>query len=288
MRKRLLIRFKAFVGRYSRRGFRRRFLIINQAYLLINRFITPDFVVAQGHRMVVDKQDSLNLSVHGVYEPFETSLVKQHIKKGDTVLDIGANIGYYTLIFASLVGDEGKVVAFEPEPELFQLLTRNIDLNQYRNVIPVQKAVAEGEGVTKLFIDTFSSVDHRMYDSEDGRESVEIEMVSLDRFLQAADRNVDFIKMDIQGAEGSALKGMDALIRQNRRLMMITEFWPAGLARCGTDPREFVNALLGLGFSIQEIDEAGAHLAPVASAGRLVSAYSVSGFSQTNLLCKKG
>ena len=69
-----------------------------------------------------------------------TALVKRIVRNGDIVVDIGAHIGYYTLIFARLVGPKGKVFAFEPEPNNFNLLIKNIKINGYKNIIPVQKA----------------------------------------------------------------------------------------------------------------------------------------------------
>src|SRR3990172_1939329 len=83
-----------------------------------------DFAIVQGHKMYLGPKDSLNLSINGVYEDVETEFVKKIIHEGDIVLDIGANIGYYSLIFAKLVGKLGKVFSFEPEPYNFSLLNK--------------------------------------------------------------------------------------------------------------------------------------------------------------------
>ncbi len=82
-----------------------------------------------GHRMFLDRFDSLSLSVVGRHEQCITELVQQIIKPGDIVLDIGANIGYYTLIFARCVGPTGHVYAFEPDPGSFALLQKNVQIN---------------------------------------------------------------------------------------------------------------------------------------------------------------
>lgn len=112
---------------------------------VINSFIIShlksNFAEVQGHKMFLDSKDSLRLSIHGIYEPLETELAKKEVKKGNVVLDIGANIGYYTLIFAKLVGEDGKVFAFEPDPTNFALLKKNVEMNGYKNVMFVQKAV---------------------------------------------------------------------------------------------------------------------------------------------------
>ena len=81
--------------------------------------LITDFAEVMGHQMYLDPKDTLDLSINGVYEPFETSLVLDEVREGEVVLDIGAHIGYYTLIFAKLVGPLGKVFAFEPELENF-------------------------------------------------------------------------------------------------------------------------------------------------------------------------
>ena len=74
--------------------------------------------MVQGHKMFLDSKDSLDLFNKGVYEAFETKLVKKEIKRGDIIIDIGANIGYYSLIFAKIVGEKGKVLGIELIPEL--------------------------------------------------------------------------------------------------------------------------------------------------------------------------
>jgi FkbM family methyltransferase len=221
---------------------------------LINR-LKPNLVEINGHKMILDSKDSLFLSINKVYEPFETALVKNEIKKGDIVLDIGANIGYYTLIFAKIIGDEGKVFAFEPDPDNFLLLKKNVELNGYKNVIFVQKAVSNQTGKVKLYISDSNKGDHRIYDPGDGRHSIEIDAIRLDEFFEDFQGKIDFIKMDIQGAEGGALQGMLSLIKKNQNMKIITEFWPDALKLFGTDPAEILKLLIDAGFKLNRINE---------------------------------
>src|SRR5262245_590665 len=116
-----------------------------------------------GHRMYLDKLDSLQLSLRKVYEPIETRLVMDLVKPNQVVLDIGANIGYYTLIFSKLVGPGGRVYAFEPHPTNFSLLDRNVQTNGYKNATVVRKAVADATGSLKLYESELNSADHRIY-----------------------------------------------------------------------------------------------------------------------------
>src|SRR3990167_3637982 len=87
----------------------RKIVFIEKINLFIRTWLKPEFIVTKryGHKMFLDKIDSLYLSVHKDWEGFETSIIEKEVKKGQTVLDIGANIGFYTLIMARLVGEGG-------------------------------------------------------------------------------------------------------------------------------------------------------------------------------------
>jgi len=89
---------------------------------------TNDHVMVNGFKMYVDPTDALELKSKKIFEKFETELVKQEIHDGDTVLDIGANIGYFSLIFSKIVGNNGRVYAFEPDPNNFKILKKILKL----------------------------------------------------------------------------------------------------------------------------------------------------------------
>ncbi len=224
-------------------------------------------VTIDGHIIHLDPKDSLKLSVYGVYEPFETRLVQQEIKPGSVVVDIGANIGYYTLIFARLVGEKGKVFAFEPDPTNFELLKTNIEANGYQNVVLEQKAVSNTTGKLKLYVSEESAGDHRIYDSGDARQYIEIEAVTLDDYFGKQDISIDCIKMDIQGAEWAALVGMSALLRHAANMKLFMEYWPGGLERFGADPKAVLQFLQERDFVLNHIDEWKETVSPIAPAG---------------------
>jgi FkbM family methyltransferase len=240
----------------------------------------------QGHQMILDEKDSLGLLGNGCYEPFETDLVAAHVKKGDVVLDIGANIGYYTLLFARQVGETGRVFAFEPDPVNFSLLKRNVQRNGYRNVELIQKAVAAQTGTLPLYLSDDNRGDHRVYDSHDGRPSIEIEAVSLDDFFKDFGGRIDFIKMDIQGAEGGALRGMAGLLRKHSSVKLLTEFWPVGLHRSGLGAAQFIRMIQQHDFEMYHVNEEAKRLEP-ADVLQLTRVYTPENENYTNLLCTR-
>ncbi len=214
--------------------------------------------IAFGHPMQVDPEDQVittHLSKRGCFEPFETRVVQQLVKPGQTVIDIGANIGYYTLQFAKLVGPTGQVYAFEPDPSNFELLNRNVAQNGYANVITIQKAIGHQTGSIKLYQNPSNRGDHRVYQSDESRDSFDVQSISLDDYATEIHRPIDVIKLDIQGFEGFAFEGMKKLLDENRDIKIITEFWPRGLKMSGHEPRGFLEELIDQGFDVQVIDE---------------------------------
>lgn len=244
--------------------------------------IKPDFAEIQGHKMFLDSRDSLGLSIFGVHEPLTTKMVKKEVSKGDIVIDIGANIGYYTLIFASLVGENGKVFAFEPDPANFTILKKNIEINGYKNVVLVEKAVSNETNKLKLYL--HNSAENTIINMNNDYPYIEIDAVRLDDYFIENNLCINFIKMDIEGAEGKALQGMTNLLKKNSGIKVITEFRPLGLKQSGISPEEFLKLLLGFGFELYEINEQEKRIIPV-DIPKLLEGYPPEKEDSTNLLC---
>lgn len=253
----------------------------------LNNFIIkqlrPNYVNIQGNKIYLDSQDSLRLS-YGSYEPFETELIKKEVKKGFAVLDIGANIGYYTIMLSKLVGKKGKVFAFEPDPGNIAVLRKNIEVNGCKNVILEQKAVSDKNETIRLYICKYNRGDNRIYTSGDRRNFININAVKLDDYFKDYEGKIDFIKIDIQGAEGLALQGMEGLINKNKQLKITTEFWLCGLQRSRVSAEEYLGLLKRLGFKLFNINEQEGKI-ELTDAAKLLKEYTLEEDSYTNLFC---
>lgn len=156
------------------------------------------------------------LSVQYVEQSYE----KYHcLREGESIVDMGAHIGIFTVKAAKAVGDGGRVIAIEPQVDNLRFLQRNIEANELKNVIIVPKAVNSKKGKSKLYLSgrTWS---HSLLPQELGSsEFAEIEVDTLDNILRELGvKKVDFMKMNIEGAEVEALKGMDEIVRSIKRV----------------------------------------------------------------------
>ena len=257
---------------FSQKGLSRIYLF-KKINIIMSKYIRKGhtkFVYVDKNILYLDPEDSLGLSFQQ-YEPYTTSIISKFIRKGDVFVDVGAHIGYYTLLAAERVGASGKVFAFEPEKENFLLLQKNVILNGFTDrVILANRAVADYIEEKKLFICSINTGGHTLFDPRlksevfiaphfagDNSSDIDTEVVqsvTLDEFLGNKAR-VDFIKIDIQGGEGLALKGMLNILKNNPQVKLVSEFWPAGLTMLNSDPREYLNTFLQLGFTLYHIDE---------------------------------
>lgn len=259
---------------------------IRRAHERILRRLRPECVEAFGKPLYLDPADSLNLSIHGRTDPAETALLTALLRPGDIALDLGAHIGYYTLLLARGVGDTGKVYAFEPHPENAALLKRTVAESGYSFITVEQKAVWSETRNLPLALDPRGTVDHRTIPSIPDRKTIHVQAVALDDYFPPGAR-VDFIKMDLQGAEGHALLGMKRLLAEQPRLALLTEFEPWGLDASGFGAQRYLETLLDLGFTLHDT-RAPANPQAIESPAPLLDRYPPKKDLFTNLLCLKG
>lgn len=178
----------------------------------------------------------------------ERALLRRLIRPGMTVVDVGANIGIYTRFFSGLAAASGRVHAFEPAPSNYKRLQENAE--HFANVSLNQAAVGDRSGTIRLFVSDELNVDHRTFDSGDGRSGIDVPVVSLDEYFTAGQR-VDLIKIDVQGYELSVLQGAKRVLAENHDIKVLMEFWPYGLAKAAVAPARVIELINSLGFEIR-------------------------------------
>ena len=206
-------------------------------------------VTVHGHyRMAIDKHDSLCLlRNNGLFETEEVALCRLLIARGDHVLDIGANIGYYTLLFAGLVGETGSVSAIEPDAENYRLLRENLALNSLAGIIQTHQVALGGQtGTAKLYQSDNNNGMHRLYASVCCTDqATETPVITGDSLNLAP---LDFIKIDIEGYEPAALQGLSSTLKKSPNLKILSEFSPLSIWEAGFSPITFLDSMQQHGF----------------------------------------
>ena len=216
------------------------------------------------HDTASDIHISEQIKAAGIWEAFETDVMRQRIKPGDIFVDVGANIGYYTVVAATLVGSFGKVFAFEPDPTNFALLAKNSNINRLSNAWLINAAMTDSDADGKLFLNPENCGDHQIFDADGKRAAIPIRMLNGSNFLSSHVRHINFIKIDTQGAEVGVLMGLAPIIKSSLpNLKMIIEFWPFGLRKAGHKGDELLDLILGFDFvSYSIIDHEQNNLIP--------------------------
>jgi FkbM family methyltransferase len=192
-----------------------------------------------------------------LYETDVTELFLSRVSPGMTVVDLGANIGYYTLLASRLVGADGRVYAFEPDPDAYAYLERNVAHNRCTNVVAVNQAVGnrvDAVGFVRMGPE-------RGFIAERQPSSIPVDATTLDVFFGRLDwPAVHLVKIDIEGSEEVALAGMQELLRRNSTIQIVVELNLDAISRAGSTLARFVATLEGLGFSSGYLIEQHRHL----------------------------
>lgn len=166
------------------------------------------------HQMLIDVNDRgigrtlLNMKPNSPDREIAfMKVLRKELEPGMTALEIGANIGYATLIMAEIVGSKGKIYAFEPDPSNFKLLSRNIAINNYENVVSGYQMGISNANTSARFHKSKRSNLHSMTPTVHSSSTIDIDLIPVDEFMKDK-RQPNFIKMDIEGHEVEALEGM--------------------------------------------------------------------------------
>jgi len=212
-------------------------------------------VNVHGHKMFLTKKGFEEYSTQGIYGELDTLAVERLIKLGDNVVDVGAAIGYFTLIFARLVGINGMVFSFEPKTDRYEVLLKNIKVNNYSNIKTEKKAIMENnkkitffsrnDGIAGLrYKDDVESIQQDL-DGSKHKIPVEVITVELDDYLKKIDiiEDISFIKIDVDGPELLVLQGSKSLLK-NKNLKILME-WDRALSKeSGCNPSDMIDILI--------------------------------------------
>jgi len=240
----------------------------------------------QGFRLLIDADTrgvAPKLLLRGIYEPGMTRLLKRLVQRGMLVVDVGAHCGYMTMIAAHGVGASGLVYALEPAPAMFDLLDRNVRLNELRNVVALPYAASSTAGAVSFYLDrrsttrpSFSAENLREFGSE-----IRVHTLRLDDILDG--RDCDLLKIDTQGAELLVVDGaLDTLERSDA--IVLCEFWPAGLRNVGSDPNTLLQRFADLGYQFALVDDRSGRPQPCSRAQVAKMSLTLHRFDQPLLL----
>jgi FkbM family methyltransferase len=184
----------------------------------------------------------------GDWDLDESTLFTAHIEQGMTVLDVGANVGYYTLLAAQAVGSDGHVVAVEPDPLNTALLRENIARAGLTNVEIIAAAAWRDSAKLRLRRNPDNAGDSRVGRGRGAGRSVKVDAVALDDVL-GVEAVVHAVKIDAQGTDHVAVQGMERLLRRMHPIVFV-EFWPEAIRSIGDEPTAVIEYYRSLGFRL--------------------------------------
>ncbi|MFL9840416.1 FkbM family methyltransferase [Sphingomonas sp. ST-64] len=238
-----------------------------------NAFLGGDWSVCRvlgRYRMFVDTQDvglSTFLLLDGYWEMWTTEAMLRFIRPGMTAVDIGANLGYFSLLMGDLVGPTGRVVAFEPNPRMAARARQSAHVNGFAGITQIHEvALSDHGGETVMFVPPTEPKNAHFSQAtgRDGEMRVRVQRAdAFDAILDA-----DFIKIDTEGAEEAVWRGMEGILRRNRPLTIFLEFTPARYP----DPAAFLDTILASGFALNRIDYFDATTVPAVSRADVLDA----------------
>lgn len=193
-----------------------------------------------------------HLCLNGFWEPWVTLAVLRVLKPGWRCLDVGANHGYYSIVMSSVIGSTGRVVAIEPNHRLAAMVNKTLEVNGFNDrATAIAKAVSDQDKQIVKLVIPVGHTGHASLRQTAGAtdEVMEVETVSIDQLTADWDR-VDFIKIDVEGAEEAVWRGMRETVRRNPDIIVVLEF---GSGRYG-NPRAFLEAIVAEGFILRYVD----------------------------------
>ena len=205
----------------------------------------------------------------GTHEELVQDAMAAQVGAGFTVYDVGAHVGFFTLLASRLAGADGRVIAFEPRPDNVERLRRNIEANGARNVEVVAAAASDCDG-TAAFVMHESTLEGRLAAATE-RSTASVPTATIDALVCDGMRPPDLVKMDVEGAEGAVIRGAARTIDAHRPALLIEVHSPeAGREVADAIPCRYTFCDLATGIETGAPDLAAHYLAlPVVGPGRL-------------------
>jgi FkbM family methyltransferase len=189
----------------------------------------------------------------GVWEPFETHFVRSTLRPGHTFVDIGAHVGYFSLLAATCVGPSGQVIAFEPEPRNLSLLRQNLTRSGFANTRVVPFAATATSTWMSLALEEENRGGHHLVAL--GQAETVVRCVRPDDVLPA---RVDFVKIDVQGFDHEVVAGLERTLAANPSMTIMVELSRPELERRGIDVEVVLAWYASAGFILSMFDRSGA------------------------------
>jgi FkbM family methyltransferase len=186
--------------------------------------VRKQYSLAADLKLVADPYEfiGMQLAQSSVYEPDTVATLQAVIKPGMIVADVGANIGYYTVILGRLVGPNGSVHAFEPYPDSLSDLRRNTEINQLRNVSVSSCALSSSHGAATLYLGHGDVTNSLQPTKHSGNEAIAITTETLDRYASTHElRRLDLIKIDVEGAERDVISGASSVLEALKPMLLL-------------------------------------------------------------------
>ncbi|MEA5442683.1 FkbM family methyltransferase [Cyanobium gracile] len=206
-------------------------------------------------RMRLDTREVIQSSMaDGSYEPTQTAWARECLSEGDRFVDIGANFGWYTMLASTLVGQKGSVFAFEPSPVAAGIIAEAIEENALKNVTLVRAAVGDAVGHEQIYMPVNYSI-HSPSVFQSGKDftPLKVPLVKLDSYAPLADGiPIKLLKIDIEGYEPNALRGMRELAERGMIKNLFCEFNSGWLKRNATTPAQLLEQILSYGFEVHQ------------------------------------
>jgi FkbM family methyltransferase len=192
----------------------------------------------------------------GLWEPNLTAFLERRLSPGDLFVDVGANIGYFSLLAAKLVGPTGKVLAIEASPIIFEKLANNIKQNKLNNIVAHNLAVSDSNGIARVYMAPEGNIgETTILETKGHTFESEIPCRRLDEILSSEDlQRTKVIKIDVEGAEWSVISGMPQVLDScPESLEFVIEISPKRLAALGKSAGEILQVFEMAGFNAYEL-----------------------------------